>query len=140
MASPSRLAPSASSLKTSERSLVPSMAQSQEWVEKKCNLASFTRLESWLKASAQPGLREANQMGVSLLLELDGPSHEVFEEVSFMDMLPHGFGEGCCLFGLGDHLGTGLGEATADGCSSARGILVSEADVGDGGDCPNKMW
>ena len=30
--------------------------------------------ESWLKASAQLGFREVDQLGVSLLLELDGPS------------------------------------------------------------------
>ena len=53
---------------------MPSVAQSQEWLEKKHNLASFMMLESWLKASAQLGLSEVNQMGVSHLLELDGPS------------------------------------------------------------------
>ena len=79
-------------------------------------------------------------MGVSHLLGLDGPSCEAFEEVSSIDVLPHGSGEGCHLFGLGDDLGTGLGEATVDGCSSAGSILASEADVGDGGDRPNKMW
>ena len=57
------------------------MAQSQEWLEKKCNLAPFMMSESWLKSSAQLGLSEANQMGVSHLLELDGPSCEAFEEV-----------------------------------------------------------
>ena len=36
------------------------------------------------------------------------PSHEVFEEVSSIDVLPHSSGKGCHLFGLGDHLGTGL--------------------------------
>ena len=118
MASPSRLASSASALKTSERSLVQSMAQLQEWVEKKHNLASFMRLESWLK-SVQLGLREANQMEVSLLLELDGPSCEVLEEVLSIDMLPHGSGKGCCLFGLGDHLGTG------PGISSCRWLFLS---------------
>ena len=140
MASPSRPVLSASSLKTSERSLVPSVAQSQEWLEKKCNLASFTMLESRLKASVQLGLSEANQMGVSHLLELDGPSCEALEEVSSIDVLPHGSGKGCCLFGHGDHLGTGLGEVAADGCSSAWGILASGADRGDEGDHPNKMW
>ena len=140
MASPSRPVPSASSLKTLERSLVLSMAQLQEWVEKKCNQASFTRLESWLKASAQLGLREANQMGISLLLELDGPSCEAFEEVSSIDVLPHGSGKGCHLFSHGDCLGSGQGEAVADGCSSAWSVLVSRADQGKEGDHPNKMW
>ena len=86
--------------------------------------------ESQLKASAQLGFSEANQMGVSRLLELDGPSC----------MLPHGSGKGCCLFGHGDHLGTGLGEMAVGGCSPARGALVGGADVGDRGDCPNKTW
>ena len=140
MASPSRPVLTASSLKTSERSLVPSVSQSQEWLEKKHNLASFMMSESWLKASAQLGLSEANQMGVSQLLEPDGPSCVAFGEVSSIDMLPHGSGEGCCLFGHGAHLGIDLGEAAVDGCCSARGILVSGADGGDEGDRPNKMW
>ena len=116
------------------------MAQLQEWVEKKHNWASFRKSESWLKASAQLGLREANQMGVSLLLELDGPSGEAFEEVSSMGMLPHGSGKGCCLFVHWDYLGSGLGEATADGCSSAWSVLASGADQDEEGDHPNKKW
>ena len=79
-------------------------------------------------------------MGVSHLLELDGPSCVACGEVSSIDVLPHGSGEGCHLFGHGDHLGTDLGEAAADGCSSAGGVLASGADGGDKGDCPNKMW
>ena len=128
MDSPSRPAPSASSLKILERSLVLLWTQSQGCVAKKCNLASFMRSESWLKASAQLGFREANQLGVSLLLELDGPSCEALEEVSSMDMLPHGSGKGCHLFGRGDHLGSGLGEAVADGFSSAWSVLANGAD------------
>ena len=76
----------------------------------------------------QPGFREANQFGVSLLLELDGPSCEALEEVLSMDMLPHGSGKGWHLFGHGDCLGSGLGEAVADGCSSAWGVLANGAD------------
>ena len=53
------------------------------------------------------------QSGASLLLELDGPSCEALEEVSSMDMLTLGSGEGCHLFGHGDHLGSGLGEAAS---------------------------
>ena len=67
-------------------------------------------------------------MGVSLLLELDGPSCEAFEEVSFIDMLSHGSDKGCCLFGHGDCLGSGLGEEVADGCPSAWSVLASGAD------------
>ena len=85
-----------------------SVAQLQEWLEKKHNLASFTMSESWLKASAQLGLSEANQIGVSHLLELDGPSCMAFGEVSSIDVLTHGSGKGCHLFGHGDHLGTDL--------------------------------
>ena len=67
----------------------------------------------------QAGFREVTQLGASLLLELDSPSCEALEEVSSMDVLTHGSGEGCCLFGHGNHLGSGLGEAAADDCSSA---------------------
>ena len=70
-------------------------------------------------------------MGVSHLLELDGPSCVAYGEVSSIDVLPHGSGKGCCLFGCGDHLGTDLGEAAADGCSSARGVLAGGADGSD---------
>ena len=56
-------------------------------------------------------------MGVSCLLELDSPSCVAFAEVSSIDVLPHSSGKGCQLFGHGDHLGTGLGEVAADGCS-----------------------
>ena len=77
-------------------------------------------------------------MGVFHLLELDGPSCMAFREVSSIDVLPHGSDKECCLFGHGDHLGTGLGEVATDGCSPAGGALVGGADGGDGGDCPNK--
>ena len=79
-------------------------------------------------------------MGVSLLLELDDPSCEAFEEVSSIDMLPHGSGKGCHLFGHGDCLGSGLGEVVADCCSSAWSALASGADQGEEGDHPNKTW
>ena len=140
MASPSQPALSASSLKTPERPLVLSFTQSQEWLEKKCNLASFTMSDSQLKASAQPGLSEANQMGVSHLLEQDGPSCMTFREVSAIDVLPCGSGEGCYIFSHEDHLGAGLGEVAVDGCSPARGALVGGAGGGDRGDHPSKMW
>ena len=110
------------------------------WLKKKCDLASFTMLESQRKASAQLGLSEVNQMGASHLLELDGPSCMALGVVSSMDMLPCGSGEGCHLFGCGDHLGAGMGEAASGGCSSVRDALVGGADGGDGGDCPNKTW
>ena len=80
-----------------------------------------------------------NQSGVSLLLELDGPSCEALEEVSSMDVFPCGSGKECCLFGCGDCLGSGLGEAVADGCSPAWGVLANGIDRSDEGNCPNKM-
>ena len=81
-----------------------------------------------MKVSAQLGFREATQLGVSLLLELDSPSCEALEEVSSMDEYPHASGEECHLFGHGDCLGSGLGEAVTDGCSSAWGVLVNRID------------
>ena len=77
-------------------------------------------------------------MGVSHLLELDGPSCVAFGEVSSIDVLPHGSGKGCHFFAHGDHLDTDLGKAAADDCSSTGGVLVSGADGGDKGDHPNK--
>ena len=74
-------------------------------------------------------------MGASRLLELDGPYCMALGEVLSIDMLPCGSAKGCCLFGHGDHLGTGMGEVAMGGCSSAGGALVGGAD---GGDCPNK--
>ena len=131
MASPSRAALSASSLKTVERSLVLLVTQLQEWLQKEHNLASFTMSESWLKASAWLGLSKVNQMGASHLSELDGPSCVALGVVSSIDMLPHGSGEGCHLFGCGDHLGIGLGEVAADGCSqksdSPSGVVEHDA-------------
>ena len=79
-------------------------------------------------------------MGVSHLLELDGPSCVACGEVSFIDVLPRGSGKGCHLFGHGDHLGTCLGEVAADGCSSTGDVLAGGADGDDEGDHPNKMW
>ena len=54
-------------------------------------------------------------------------------------MLSHGSGKGYHLFGLGDHVGTGLGEAVADGCSFTGGDLVGGVNGDNGGDHPNKM-
>ena len=79
-------------------------------------------------------------MGASRLLELDGPSCMALRVVSSVDVLPCGSGKGCGLFGHGDHLGAGLGEAAVGGCSSTRGALAGGADGGDGGDFPNKTW
>ena len=87
----------------------------------------------------QLGFREASQSAVSLLLELDGPSCKAVGEVSSMDMSPCESGKESCLFGCGDCLGSSLGGAVADGCSSAWGVLVNGIDQSDEGNCPNKM-
>ena len=79
-------------------------------------------------------------MGVSHLLELDGPSCVAFGEVSSIDVLPNGSDKGCHLFGCGNHLGTDLEEVAVDGYSFTGGVLVGVADGGNTGDCPNKMW
>ena len=52
-------------------------------------------------------------MGASHLLGLDGPSCIALGVVSSIDMLPCSSGKGSCLFGHGDHLGAGRGEAAA---------------------------
>ena len=57
-----------------------------------------------------------------------------------MDVLTLGSGEGCHLFGHGDHLGSGLGEAAVDDCSSACDVVVSGMDRSDEGNHPNKTW
>ena len=103
-------------------------------------LASLMRLESWLKASAQLGFMEADQLEASLILELNGPSCEAVGEVSSIDVSSCGSGKECHLFGHGDCLGSGLGEAVVDGCPSTRDALVNGMDRGDEGNYPNKMW
>ena len=68
------------------------------------------------------------------------PSCEALGEVLSIEELPCGSGTGCCLFGCGDHLGTGVGEAATVGCSPTGGALVGGADGGDRGAHPNKTW
>ena len=140
MTSPSRPALFASSLKTSERSLVPSWTQSYEWLEKKCDLASFTILESQRKASAQLGLSEMNQVGASHLLGLDGPSCIALGIVSSIDMLTCGSGKRSCLFGCGGPFGCWHGIGSCRWLFFCWGALAGRVDGGDGGDHPNKMW
>ena len=140
MVSPSRPVLSASSLKISERSLVPSLTQSQGWVEKKCNLGFFYKVRVVAEGLHVAGLARSEPDGVSLLLELDGPSCEAFEEASSIDMLTCRSGKGCNLFGCGDCLGSGLGETFADGCSPAWSVLADGAEQSKEGNHPNKMW
>ena len=86
----------------------------------------------------QLGFRKVNQSAVSLLLELDGPSCNVVGVVSSMDMSPCGSGKESHLFGHGDCLGSGVGEAIAEGGSSAWGVLANGMDQSDEGNCPDK--
>ena len=51
---------------------------------------------------------------------------------------PIGSGKGCCLFGLGNCLGIGVGGAAVDGCSSTWGVLGGTMGGGNGGACPNR--
>ena len=97
-------------------------------------------LESQRKASAQLGLSEVNKVEASHLLGLDGPSCMALGAVLSIHMIPCSSGKGCCLFGCGDHLGTGMGELAMGGCSSSAGALIGGEDGGDRGDHPNKTW
>ena len=81
-----------------------------------------------------------NQAGASHLLGLDGPSYIALGVVSSIDVLPCGSGEGSCLFGHGDCLGTGVEKVAVGSCSSTGGALVGGTDGGHGGDHPNKTW
>ena len=96
--------------------------------------------ESWLNASMQLGLSVLNQGGVSCLLELGGPPRVAFGVVLPIGMLSTGSGKGSHLLGLGDCLGTGVGEAAAVGCSSMGEIFCGRMSGHDEGVCPNSMW
>ena len=137
---PSRSVLMAICLNISERLQVPSVVKLEECFEKNSLLASLTRSESWLNASAWLGLSALYQGGTSCLLELGG-----LPRVTFVVVLPRGIlstesGKGCCLLGLGDCLGAGVGGAAEVSCSSSGEVLCSGASGGDGGVCPNKMW
>ena len=73
--------------------------------------------ESRLIASAWLGLSVLNQGEVSYLLGLGGPPRVAFGVVPPIGMLSTGSGKGCHLLGLGDCLGTDVGEAAVVGCS-----------------------
>ena len=64
-----------------------------------------------------------NQAGASHFLGLEGPLCLAFGVVPSIDVFPCGFGEGSHLFGLGDHLGIGVGGVAMGGCSSTGGAL-----------------
>ena len=96
-------------------------------------------LESWLNASAWLGLSVLNQEGISHLLGLGGPPKVAFGVAPPIGMLSMGSGEGCHLLGLGDFLGTGVGERAAVGCSSMDEVLCGGMSGGNGGVCPSRM-
>ena len=75
-----------------------------------------------------------------LPLGAGGPPEVAFEVVPPKGMLSTGSGGGCCLLGLGDCLGTGVGGVAEVGCSSIGEALCNRMNGGDGGVCPNKMW
>ena len=76
-------------------------------------------------------------MGVSHLLELDGPSCVALGEVSSIDMLPHSSGKRMLPFWPWEPFGHWLGRGSHGWLFSCWGALVVG---GDGGDCPSKMW
>ena len=75
---------------------------------------------------------------MSCCLELGGPPKVTFEVVLPKGMLSKGYGEGCCLLGLGDCLGTGVGGVAGAGCSSTGEALCDRMNGGDGDVFPIK--
>ena len=72
-------------------------------------------------------------------LELGGPSEVALDMVLPRGMLSTGSWEGCCLLGLGDCSGTGVGGAAgADGCSTGE-APCDEVNGWDVGAWPIKM-
>ena len=74
-----------------------------------------------------------------LPLGAGGPPRVAFGVALPIGMLPIGPGKGCHLLGLGDCLGTGVGEAAIVGCSSAGGLFCGGMSGGNRGVCPNRM-
>ena len=72
-------------------------------------------LESWWKVSALLGLREEIQSLVFTLLEHSRSSCEPLGESSSMNVSPCKSGEGFCLFGHWDCVGSDLGEVVTGG-------------------------
>ena len=95
-------------------------------------------LESLRKASAQLGLSNLNQGGVYHFLGLGGSPSVAIGVALPIGIFPIGSGEGCCLFGLGDCLGIGVGGVAVDGCSSTGGVLGGRMGGGDGCACPSR--
>ena len=69
-----------------------------------------------------------------------GPPKVAFGVAPPIGMLSMGSGEGCHLLGLGDCLGTSVGETAVVGCSSMGEVLCGKMSGGDRGVCPSRMW
>ena len=95
--------------------------------------------ESWWKASALLGLREENQLLVFSLLEHGRSSCKPLGESSSMDMSPFRSGEGFCLFGYWDCMGSDLGEVVTAGCPCTWGTLTEGKDWSNDDELPNKI-
>ena len=87
---------------------------------------SLTISESWLNTLAWLGLSVVNQCGISQLLGAGGPPKVAFGVAPPISMLSMGSGKGCCLLGLGDCLGIGVGGMVVVGCSPMQEVLVEK--------------
>ena len=83
---------------------------------------------------------ECSKPGRDLLpLGAGGSPNVAFGVVPPVGMLSMGSGKGCHLLGLGDCLGTGVGEPAAVGCSSRGKDLCGKMSGGNRGVCPSRM-
>ena len=87
--------------------------------------------ESWLNTSAWLAFSVLDQGGISHPLGLGGPPRVAFGVAPPIGMLFTGSGKGCHLLGLGDCLGTGVGEAAVVGCSSTGEVFCGRMSGGD---------
>ena len=92
------------------------------------------------KCLSMAGL-ECFEPGRDLLpLGAGGSSQSSLWSGSTIGILSIGSGKACHLLGLGDCLGTGVGEAAVVGCSSMGEVFCGGTSGGDRGVCPNRMW
>ena len=82
---------------------------------------------------------ECFEPGRGLLpLGLGRPPRVAFGVAPPIGMLSTGSSKGCHLLGLGDCLGTGVGEVAEFGCSSMGEAFSGKTSGGDGGVCPKR--
>ena len=74
-----------------------------------------------------------------LPLGAGGPPTVAFGVELPIGVLSMGSGKGCHLLGLGDCLGTGVGETAVVGCPSTGEVLCGRMSGGNGGVCPSRM-